>query len=124
MNFCVLDLEIKEKGKKTALLIQSIWMHKIQNAQEKDPGLRTITDSKEGGHKPFITLKNGLLHFRDRVIIPDFQGLRNEILKEAHSTKFAIHLGYMKMYRDLMKHFWWLGFKKDIKKFVRQCQIY
>lgn len=33
-----------------------------------------------------------------------------------------MHPGYMKMYRNLVDHFWWPSLKKDIKQFVRECQ--
>ncbi|KAL6322448.1 hypothetical protein AAG906_008103 [Vitis piasezkii] len=34
--------------------------------------------------------------------------LRRELLEEAHCSKFAIHLGGTKMYRDLKQNYWWL----------------
>ena len=45
------------------------------------------------------TLKEGLLFFKDRLCIPSI--LRGQILKEAHKSPLAAHLGYQKMYASL-----------------------
>ncbi|KAL8146857.1 hypothetical protein AgCh_004548 [Apium graveolens] len=44
--------------------------------------------------------------------------IREEILKEAHSSSFSFHPGSTKMYGYLKKNFWWSGMKGDIAKFV------
>ena len=36
--------------------------------------------------------------YKDRVCVPDDNGLRKAILEEAHSGSFAIHPGSTKMY--------------------------
>lgn len=48
--------------------------------------------------------------------------LRDQILTEAHSLRYFVHLGSTKIYRDLRKVFWWNGMKKDIVDFVAKCQ--
>lgn len=57
-------------------------------------------------------------------MVSNNQELKNELLKEAHSTNLFIHPGYLKMYKDLITHFWWPGMKKVIKEFVKKCQIF
>ncbi|XP_069143401.1 uncharacterized protein [Solanum lycopersicum] len=42
-------------------------------------------------------------------------------IREAHSSRYSIHPGATKMYRDLKKHFWWSRMKRDIVDFVAQC---
>ncbi|KAL6322441.1 hypothetical protein AAG906_008096 [Vitis piasezkii] len=49
--------------------------------------------------------------------------LRRELLEEAHCSKFAIHLGGTKMYRDLKQNYWWPGMKRDIARFVAQYLV-
>nr|GEW38764.1 retrotransposable element Tf2 [Tanacetum cinerariifolium] len=43
--------------------------------------------------------------------------LREDVLSEAHSSPFSIHLGSTKMYKELMQYFWWNGMKQDIATF-------
>jgi hypothetical protein len=46
--------------------------------------------------------------------VPQDQGIRTEILDEAHNSKYAIHPGCTKMYQDLKDHFWWNDMRTDI----------
>ena len=46
-----------------------------------------------------------------------------QLLEEAHRSKFNIHPGTTKMYRDLRQNYWWRGMKRDIAKFVSKCLI-
>ena len=41
------------------------------------------------------------LWYRGRVVAPQLKDLREEILKEFRCSRFAVHLGGMKMYCDL-----------------------
>ncbi|RVX04475.1 Transposon Ty3-G Gag-Pol polyprotein [Vitis vinifera] len=49
--------------------------------------------------------------------------LRRKLLEEAHCSKFAIHPGGTKMYKDLRQNYWWSGMKHDIAQFVAQCLV-
>ena len=46
---------------------------------------------------------DGSLRYRGRVVIPQLTDLREEILKEFHCSRFAVHPGGTKMYRDLRR---------------------
>ena len=48
-------------------------------------------------------LKEGLLFFKNHLCIPS--KLRNQILKEAHESPLAAHLGYQKMFASLKEKF-------------------
>jgi hypothetical protein len=38
--------------------------------------------------------------------------LKEEVLKEANESRFTIHPGSIKMYRDLKEFYWWPKIKK------------
>ncbi|KAA3473168.1 hypothetical protein EPI10_023570 [Gossypium australe] len=44
--------------------------------------------------------------------------LRQFILREAHSSPYAMHPGGNKMYRDLRELYWWPGLKREVTDFV------
>jgi transposase InsO family protein len=44
-------------------------------------------------------------------------------MDEAHLSKFAMHPGSMKMYEDLKQNFWWTRMKREIAKYVSECDI-
>ena len=47
--------------------------------------------------------------------------LRQHILAEAHNSRYSIHQGATKMYRDLQELYWWNDMKRDIADFVSKC---
>ena len=71
----------------------------------------------------FVLSDDGILRFGTRLCVPNDGDLRRELLEEAHCSKFVIHLGGMKMYRDLKQNYWWPGMKRDIARFVAQCLV-
>jgi hypothetical protein len=66
----------------------------------------------------------GTLWLKDHICVPQDQGIRTEILREAHNSKYAIHPGCTKMYQDLKDHFWWNDMRTDIAEFVAKCDIF
>ena len=64
-----------------------------------------------------------MLLFQDRVCVPDDAGIREEILSEAHKSRYTIHPGTAKMYQGLRRQFWWDGLKRDVAKYVSQCAV-
>ena len=58
-------------------------------------------------------------------MVPQLTSLREEILLEFHCSRFAVHPGGTKMYRDLRRQYYWSGMKRHVGDFVRQrltCQ--
>ena len=56
----------------------------------------------------------GILKFSSRIWIPPVTELKNDILQEAHNSKYSIHPGSTKMYRDLKENYWWPDMKREI----------
>jgi hypothetical protein len=61
---------------------------------------------KEEETKHFWLDERGVLWFKDRLVVHKDRKLRNQILEEAHSSKFSVHPSSSKMYQDLKTHFW------------------
>ncbi|KAI3729489.1 hypothetical protein L6452_18149 [Arctium lappa] len=64
---------------------------------------------------------HGVKCFNKRVWIPKAEELRKRVLEEAHKSRYLVHPGTNKMYRDLKQSYWWPGLKKDIAHFVERC---
>ena len=64
---------------------------------------------------------DGVLEYQGRLCVPKVDEHQERILEEAHSSRYSIHLGSTKMYRDLREVYWWEGMKKDIAEFVVKC---
>jgi hypothetical protein len=47
----------------------------------------------------------------DRIVVPKDAEVRQQILDEAHLSRYSIHHGSTKMYQDLKQHYWWTKLK-------------
>jgi hypothetical protein len=63
----------------------------------------------------------GILWFKDRLVVPKKVALKKKILDKAHMSRYSIHLGSTKMYHDLRQQFWWTQMKCEIACYVSEC---
>ncbi|KAI3755174.1 hypothetical protein L1987_54969 [Smallanthus sonchifolius] len=59
--------------------------------------------------------------WRHYLYIPSFGGLQDMILEEAHKSRYSIHPGSDKMYKDLRNDYWWPRMKPSIAQYVEKC---
>ena len=116
-------LEVLEKGGFLACVeAKSSFLDKIKAKQFTDEKLSRIRDMVlRGEAKESIIDEKGVLRIKGRACVPRVDDLIHSILIEAHSSRYSIHPGATKMYRDLKQHFWWSRMKRDIVDFVAQC---
>ncbi|KAI3746537.1 hypothetical protein L6452_08971 [Arctium lappa] len=120
-------LSRKEKVKPTrvramGMLVQTSLKTQICEAQKealKEENLKN--EALYQSEKEFETRSDGVQYFKNKVWIPKVKSLRMSILEEAHQSKYSIHPGADKMYKDLKEYYWWSGMKKDIAEFVSKC---
>jgi hypothetical protein len=55
------------------------------------------------------------------LVVPKNPELRKKILDEAHLSKFSMHPGSNKMYHDLRSLCWWTRMKREIAKYISEC---
>ncbi|KAI3707605.1 hypothetical protein L6452_26231 [Arctium lappa] len=63
----------------------------------------------------------GLKLYQGRIWVPKIGGNRELLLEYAHKSKYSIHLGSTKMYRDLKLTYWWPVMKLDVASYVEKC---
>jgi hypothetical protein len=63
----------------------------------------------------------GVLWFKDRIVVPMVVELRQQILDEAHLNRYSIHPGSTKMYQDLKQYYRWTEMKIEIARYVAKC---
>ena len=56
----------------------------------------------------------GVIQNLSRIWIPIVSELKDEILHDAHNSRYSIHPGSTKMYQDLKRNFWWPNMKKEL----------
>jgi hypothetical protein len=63
----------------------------------------------------------GILWFKDRLVVPKNFKLHHKIMDETHCSRYSIHPGTNKMYQDFKKSFSWIRMKREIVKYVSEC---
>jgi hypothetical protein len=58
-----------------------------------------------GEAKRFRQDADGVLWFKDRLVVPKDLKLHHKIMDEAHCSQYSIHPGTNKMYQDLKNSF-------------------
>ncbi|KAL8098310.1 hypothetical protein AgCh_031179 [Apium graveolens] len=94
-------------------------LEKIRKCQEEvmKKEKNQLTGEEIGTQKD----EQGILRFSSRIWIPHVPELKNEILQEAHNSRFSIHPRSTKMYRDLKQNFWWPNMKREVAEWIAQC---
>ena len=106
---------VRESDSYTVPLEQSI------ESQGQGAKILSIRDQIRSGmiYEGWTIHPDGSLRYRGRVVVPQLTDLREEILREFHCSRFAVHLGGTKMYCDLHCQYYWRGMKRHVGDFVR-----
>ena len=98
-------------------------LSRLIESQWKDIEIVAIRDRVQSGtgDEGWTVHADGSLRYRGRVVVPQLIDLREEILREFHCSRFAVHPGGTKMYQDLRRQYYWSGMKRHVGNFFRQC---
>ncbi|WVZ48601.1 hypothetical protein U9M48_000022 [Paspalum notatum var. saurae] len=106
------------------LVLEPTIKDQIIAAQKQDKGMSHIRDEINDKKKACFKLdEKGVLWFKNRLVVPKDMELRKKILDEAHTSMFTLHPGSNKMYQDLKQKFWWTRMKREIAKYVSECDV-
>jgi hypothetical protein len=84
--------------------------HIKRRMQEGDPKITCFREDAEG-----------VLWFKDRLVVPKKAILKKKILNAAHTSRYSIHPGSIKMYHELRQQFWWTRMKHETSRYVSEC---
>ena len=98
-------------------------LSKVIESQWQDAEIVSIRDRVQSGmgYEGWTVHADGSLRYRGQVVVPQLIDLREEILREFHCSRFAVHPGGTKMYQDLRRQYYWSGMKRHVGDFVRRC---
>jgi hypothetical protein len=94
----------------------------IRMAQKVAVSVENAKRERVSGEIPnLVQDSRNLLTRYNRIWVPFIGGNRQTLMNEAHKSKFSIHPGATKMYRDLREGYWWPGMKREVAKYVEEC---
>ena len=90
------------------LVEMSSLLGRVIESQGQDVELVSIRDRVESGtgDEGWTIHSDGGLRYRGRVVDPQLIDMREEILMKFHCSRFAVHPGGTKMYRDLRRQYY------------------
>jgi hypothetical protein len=62
-----------------------------------------------------------ILMYRGIIYVPNYQELKNLILREMNNVPYARHPGYRKTIAAIKSQYYWPGMKKDVADFIARC---
>ncbi|WVZ70782.1 LOW QUALITY PROTEIN: hypothetical protein U9M48_019422 [Paspalum notatum var. saurae] len=90
--------------------------------EKTDEKIREIRKRiKLGGAPHFREDEQGTVWYKNRICVPDVDGIKKLILGEAHDTAYSIHPGGTKMYHDLKERLRWYGMKRAKWQNMSRC---
>ena len=66
----------------------------------------------------FCIGEDGGLRINGCLVVLKDPSLKLEICDEAHKSRYTVHPGSTKMYKDLKRNFWWKGMKRYVAEYV------
>ena len=102
----VLQYSEQTQGTLGSLVASSSLLSKVIESQWQDAEIMSNMDRVQSGTRDegWTIQADGGLQYRGRVVVPQLTDLREEILREFHCSRFAVHPGGTKMYQDLRRH--------------------
>ncbi|XP_070040856.1 uncharacterized protein [Nicotiana tomentosiformis] len=101
-------LDETEEGRITAYaLVESSLVAHVKAKKDEDPYLVKLKEGVRNNEITAFTLgSDRVLKLNDPLCVPDVDGLRKSIMKEAHNSRYSIHQDAIKIYLDLKELYW------------------
>jgi hypothetical protein len=119
-----MKIEVMPSGALSHIFVKPTLRDQIIMAQLNDKGVQIIKENlhqKTEKYKCFRQDGKGIFWFVSRLVVPKNKDLKKKILDEAHLSKFSMHPGSTKMYHDLKPLYWWTRMKREIARYVSEC---
>ena len=116
-------LEGEDSGALLAIFfVRLLLVDQILVGQSQDPQMIKLKEEIEKGKKAEFQIRDDGMRVKgQRMCVPEYGDLKNDIMEEAYFSAYVMHPGSTKMYRTLKEHYWWNGMKKEIASFVSRC---
>ncbi|KAL8091637.1 hypothetical protein AgCh_034046 [Apium graveolens] len=122
-EFEKMEINVRTTGKGTEGLFE------IKLVPELTEKIRVCQEKKKSEERGTLTGEEvrcekderGIMRYASRIWIPNVQELKDELLHEGHNSRYSIHPGSTKMYRDHKEYYWWPNMKREVAEWVSKC---
>ncbi|QRW25577.1 Retrotransposable element Tf2 protein [Rhizoctonia solani] len=105
----------------------------VRNKLREDPSLEPIIQflTEDADNAPPSIRKayqdydweEDLLWYRGKLVVPDSEPLKEQLLKEFHDSPLAGHPGQQRTLELISRSYWWPGMKSSAKEWVECCPV-
>lgn len=100
----------------------NIW-EEIKRAAKEDPYIQNMSRVAADQSHGHYVWRNGLLRYKERVIVPANPALRSKLMHEMHDTKMGGHSGILCTYKKLGQQFYWPGMLRSVQEYIKGCMV-
>jgi len=106
-------------------IIQSNWITNARDEWKNDEEVCTLIQNLQQDPSTYETFSwnNDSLWYKYCLYLCKNSQLKQNILRELHTSPLGGHSGFLKSYHRVKKDFFWDGLKSNIQKFVAQCLV-
>lgn len=98
------------------------WVDEIKHEYGGDPKEHELLLKSQKGELPTVySLGNGLLFYKNKLIISEDKEFRQRLLHLLHASHIGGHSGYDKTLHRVRRDFHWQGIKAYVKQLIRGC---
>ena len=103
-----LQYDEQAQGTLGSMMAMPSLLSRVIDSQVQEAELVSIRDRVQSGttDEGWAIYTDGSLRYRGRVVVPQSTDLREEIVREFHCPRFAVHPGGTKMYHDLRRQYY------------------
>ncbi|KAF8046305.1 hypothetical protein N665_3856s0001 [Sinapis alba] len=97
---------------------QADLLTRIRQAQGLDENLQKVAQNDKTEYQ---VAQDGTILVHGRISVPNVRALKEVIMGQSHKSKFSVHPGLNKMYKDIKRYYHWVRMKTDVAEWVAKC---
>ncbi|PNX93307.1 Ty3/gypsy retrotransposon protein [Trifolium pratense] len=102
----------------------SLFLEELRNKLAANDHLKLLMiDCQNATADKHYTVREGLLYWKDRLVIPVEEALIQRILPEYHSSPIGGHAGITRTMARLKAQFYWPKMQEQVQEYVQNCVI-
>jgi hypothetical protein len=106
----------KSVGNKPKRLAQANpFLERVKQGYQKDPWFADPANTDN------FTVVDGIYILADAIVVPDYDNLRQQVLRECHDMPYSGHPGRDKTLQLVQHMFWWPSLTTDVTHYVKTC---
>jgi hypothetical protein len=93
----------------------------ILQANKQHSSLDDLRAAARAGQDQTLKLEEGLLFFKNLLLVPDVDDLRTQLIRESHAPLPSAHPSPGKTIKMLRERYFWRSMRRDVTQYILNC---